>query len=505
MKTAMTFTRQRTFTRHKDAYLLAAAIACVIWLCCPRQAAAQQWTSDGSGNITNSNTGNVGVGPGASSPPFQLTVARPSTDTDPSAWGGNPPTLFLRNTSATANNYSGIVFGNSASSTYFTSAIAGVNEDHTTTPSGHLSFFTKNAGAWAERLRISASGNVGIGTASPSVTLHVAAASADATTRVAQFYQPGLSTTNNYGFISVGKANAADQAAAFGFLMNTAGTDSAFVTVAGDDPTAGTGLFVRKGGNVGVGTAIPSVSFDVVGNATGAGASGVAQRIRNNGAGDATLFFVNPNTANAVWSVGLDGSDGGKFKIGNDSNTADVGVSTRLTIDASGNVGIGNSNPAHTLEVNGTINASGAITGSTINATYQDVAEWVPSTQKLQAGTVVVLDKSQTNHVLASSKAYDTGVAGVVSDSPGVILGQGGGDKLKVATTGRVRVKVDATRAPIQVGDLLVTGDEEGVAMKSIPVDLGGTQIHRPGTIIGKALEPLDKGTGEILVLLSLQ
>jgi hypothetical protein len=55
------------------------------------------------------------------------------------------------------------------------------------------------------------------------------------------------------------------------------------------------------------------------------------------------------------------------------------------------------------------------------------------------------------------------------------------------------------------VGDLLVTSDSEGVAMKSIPVDLGGTQIHRPGTIIGKALEPLASGTGEILVLLSLQ
>jgi hypothetical protein len=50
-----------------------------------------------------------------------------------------------------------------------------------------------------------------------------------------------------------------------------------------------------------------------------------------------------------------------------------------------------------------------------------------------------------------------------------------------------------------------VTSDVEGVAMKSVPVDLGGTQIHRPGTIIGKALEALDKGTGEILVLLSLQ
>src|SRR2546421_6344173 len=37
----------------------------------------------------------------------------------------------------------------------------------------------------------------------------------------------------------------------------------------------------------------------------------------------------------------------------------------------------------------------------------------------------------------------------------------------------------------IRVGDLLVTSDVEGVAMKSIPVDLGGTPIHRPGTIIG--------------------
>jgi hypothetical protein len=41
--------------------------------------------------------------------------------------------------------------------------------------------------------------------------------------------------------------------------------------------------------------------------------------------------------------------------------------------------------------------------------------------------------------------------------------------------------------------------------MKSVPVNIGGVLIHRPGTLIGKALEPLDKGTGEILVLLSLQ
>jgi hypothetical protein len=180
-------------------------------------------------------------------------------------------------------------------------------------------------------------------------------------------------------------------------------------------------------------------------------------------------------------------------------------VSERMRIDEEGRVGIGTPSPSHTLEVEGTIHASGAITGATISATYQDVAEWVPSAHKLAAGTVVVLDAGRANHVVASAAAYDTKVAGVVSAQPGVILGVGGADKVMVATTGRVRVKVDATRGAIKVGDLLVTSGVEGVAMKSVPVDLGGVAMHRPGTIIGKALEPLEEGVGEILVLLSLQ
>jgi hypothetical protein len=93
----------------------------------------------------------------------------------------------------------------------------------------------------------------------------------------------------------------------------------------------------------------------------------------------------------------------------------------------------------------------------------------------------------------------------VVSAQPGIILGIGAPDKAQVATTGRVKVRVDATRAPVRIGDLLVTSDVAGTAMRSVPVDVAGIQMHRPGTIIGKALEPLDSGVGEILVLLSLQ
>jgi hypothetical protein len=153
-----------------------------------------------------------------------------------------------------------------------------------------------------------------------------------------------------------------------------------------------------------------------------------------------------------------------------------------------------------TLTGTGNISATGNIA-----AKYQDVAEWVPARTSMSPGTVVVLDTEHSNQVVASSQAYDTGVAGVVSAKPGVILGEGGEGKVMVATTGRVRVKVDATSSPIRVGDLLVTSDKEGTAMRSQPLDLGGTPIHRPGTLIGKALEPLEKGVGEILVLLSLQ
>ncbi|MGH9422328.1 MAG: hypothetical protein ACRD3J_20285, partial [Thermoanaerobaculia bacterium] len=123
----------------------------------------------------------------------------------------------------------------------------------------------------------------------------------------------------------------------------------------------------------------------------------------------------------------------------------------------------------------------------------------------LPAGTVVVISNDTNNTVTASTRAYDTGVAGVVSLTPGLLLGVASDSKAKIATTGRVKVRVDASKEPIQKGDLLVTSDRPGMAMKSEPLDLGGIKIHRPGTLIGKALEPLDRGEGEILVLLSLQ
>jgi hypothetical protein len=244
-------------------------------------------------------------------------------------------------------------------------------------------------------------------------------------------------------------------------------------------------------GNVGIGTSAPGAKLQVLGVAPGGTAAftgtNFSSHFNFNGDGTEDTYIRGGKTTSRV--------------IIGDVNSGNV-----LTSLGAGNLGVGTATPTSKLHVQG----SGRITGNlvvdgNIAAKYQDVAEWVPAAEQLTAGTVVVLDASKANQVISSNKSYDTRVAGVISTQPGIVLGEKSDDKVLVATTGRVLVNVDATNGPIQIGDLLVTSDREGFAMKSAPLEIGGARLHRPGTLIGKALEPLAGGTGKILVLLSLQ
>ena len=332
--------------------------------------------------------------------------------------------------------------------------------------------WTDNAGALGPSTILEdANGNVGIGTSTPNNTLELFSSSVNSAVRVngkvtgaAYFFNSQSGLGQDRATVSV---NAFYNGSAWSYVNSALPSWALQLRINEDDfqigrgnagyPPATTLFNINNLGNAGIGTSRQLSKLDVVG--------GVA--------------------------------------IGSYAASA-AAPSNGLIV--SGNVGIGITTPTVPLHVVGDGKFTGNITvDGNINAKFQDVAEWVPSSEKLPTGTVVVLDATKSNQVIASTVSYDTRVAGVISEQPGIALGEKGESKVLVATTGRVRVKVEATRGQIHIGDLLVTSDVPGVAMKSEPVNLGGVQFHRPGTLIGKALEPLEKGSGAILVLLSLQ
>jgi hypothetical protein len=118
-------------------------------------------------------------------------------------------------------------------------------------------------------------------------------------------------------------------------------------------------------------------------------------------------------------------------------------------------------------------------------------------------GTVMVL--GDDGALQPSQSAYDKRVAGVVSGAgnykPGIVLDKRSSqpNRKPVALLGKVYCKVDATFAPVEIGDLLTTSPTSGHAMKTTD------QSKAFGAVIGKALRPLSGGQGLIPILVALQ
>jgi hypothetical protein len=120
-------------------------------------------------------------------------------------------------------------------------------------------------------------------------------------------------------------------------------------------------------------------------------------------------------------------------------------------------------------------------------------------------GDLMVVDPSSDRQFKQVSEPYSTLVAGIYATKPGILATPHTMDDPRLATeiplamVGIVPCKVTAENGPIHRGDLLVSSSTPGHAMK-------GTDRNRMlGAVVGKALGPLDKGTGVIEVLVTLQ
>lgn len=218
----------------------------------------------------------------------------------------------------------------------------------------------------------------------------------------------------------------------------------------------------------------------------------------------------------------------------------------RVTVQATGNVGIGTASPQRPLHVHGhEVHSGGPIAGFsfgnretaaftdspgerwvwyssggvarlwsagdkirvTTSGDLQlmgaDCAEAFDVEGDVEPGTVVVL--AGDGAVRASTDPYDSRVAGIVAGAgtykPGIVLdaGPSAPSRRPITLAGKVFCKADASRGAIRVGDLLTTSSVEGHAMRV-------TDPRRAlGAVVGKALVPLDAGRGLIPVLMALQ
>lgn len=467
------FTLETPFRLIFGTRFIIITLVAIVLMLSPASTAKAQWATSGT-NIYNTNSGNVGVG--TSTPAAKLEVSGDNalpriTNTNASSYGGLE--LFEGGTLKFGLH----TMGSASGSAYVGGANALQLWNYANSP---MVFGTNSS----ERMRIDANGNVGIGVTNPGV----------------------------HAKFEVNGAGAPDYAIFSDWLNSTLriGRSGTTLQLRTDDSQ---NLALMPGGNVGIGTTTPNTNlvgtFSYPASLKLVQIDSTQSRLIVRGSADSGIDLISTN-AGLKWMQLYNNAGITKFRSVDDS--ANLKADNVVAMDNStGNVGIGTAPTAYRLDINGntnitgSFNASGTITGGTIVAKYQDVAEWVPASHTLPAGTVVTLDPTKSNHVEASTHAYDTRVAGVVSEQPGITLGENGDNKVLVATTGRVLVTVDASHSPIHIGDLLVTSDITGVAMKSEPITIGGRQIHSPGTLIGKALEPLGKGSGKILVLLSLQ
>ena len=188
----------------------------------------------------------------------------------------------------------------------------------------------------------------------------------------------------------------------------------------------------------------------------------------------------------------------------------DMGIAGKDDLYGSGRLNLaltptGNTSAVFRVDKSGNVYADNAYYGAGFHTGSADIAEWVSVSEPVEPGDVLELDPENAGHYRKSRGPCSGLVAGVVSTDPGFVLGANPAtldsglwtdDSALLALIGIVPMKATDEGGPIQPGDLLTSSSTPGYAMKWNQED--GLAC----SLVAKALEALDSGTGVIQVLL---
>ena len=135
-----------------------------------------------------------------------------------------------------------------------------------------------------------------------------------------------------------------------------------------------------------------------------------------------------------------------------------------------------------------------------------DIAEQFGVSEAVDAVPGTVMALARDGLLMPAASAYDRTVVGVVAGGgryrSGIVMdhrADAGGQWVPIAMVGKAACRVDTLHGPVRVGDLLTSSPTPGCAMPA-------TDPSRAfGTVIGKALTPLDEGIGLVDMIISLQ